>query len=73
MMTVFILVLVMTCLSSLLFMVAKATCLGDIFHEVAGKKISTRHLGYWWGVKVATMQVKFNFLLLEINAEFPTT
>lgn len=51
MMTVFILVLVMTCLSSLLFMVAKATCLGDTFHEVAGKKNQHQTLGILVGSK----------------------
>lgn len=35
MITVVALVLAMTCLSSLLFMVVKETCLGDDFYEVA--------------------------------------
>lgn len=35
MMTVITVVPVMTCISSLLFRVIKATCFGDIFYEVA--------------------------------------
>lgn len=74
MMTVIIVIPVMTCISSLLFRIVKASCLGNILYEVPKKPTpDTWVVDVEYKLLQLHLEVKFNFLHLEINTAIPAT